>query len=172
MIGLLLCVFVSILLYLIFGCVAKRLLHCNDSLAPLPYTVLTVSLLLYIVMELLSVGHWITAGSLTAVWSVILVLCGIAFAVVRRKTGIKPFEIKAGKINARQPAIIFLILTFSAFMIFFALKTPLYNWDSMCYHLTRVAMWAQNHSVGHYATLDLREISSPVLGSFIQINFN
>lgn len=170
MIGLLLCVFVSILLYLIFGCVAKRLLHCNDSLAPLPYTVLTVSLLLYIVMELLSVGHWITAGSLTAVWSVILVLCGIAFAVVRRKTGIKPFEIKAGKTNARQPAIIFLILAFSAFMIFFALKTPLYNWDSMCYHLTRVAMWAQNHSVGHYATLDLREISSPVLAEMNLLN--
>lgn len=49
------------------------------------------------------------------------------------------------------------------------ITTP-YNWDSMTYHLPRIAHWAQNRSVAHFATNSIRQISSPVLGEFVNLH--
>ena len=51
-----------------------------------------------------------------------------------------------------------------------SLITTPYNWDSMTYHLPRIAHWAQNHSVAHFATNSIRQISSPVLGEFVNLH--
>lgn len=51
--------------------------------------------------------------------------------------------------------------------LFFAIKISPCNWDSMTYHLSRVAHWAENKSVGHYATNIDRQISCPVLTEFV-----
>lgn len=51
-----------------------------------------------------------------------------------------------------------------------ALYTVPYNWDSMTYHLSRITHWAQNSSVAHYATNSIRQISSPVLGEFVNLH--
>ncbi len=51
-----------------------------------------------------------------------------------------------------------------------ALLTTPNNWDSMTYHLSRIAYWAQNRSVEHYATNSLREIASPVLAEFVNLH--
>lgn len=51
--------------------------------------------------------------------------------------------------------------------LFFAIKISPCNWDSMTYHLSRVAHWAENKSVGHYSTNIDRQISCPVLTEFV-----
>jgi hypothetical protein len=51
-----------------------------------------------------------------------------------------------------------------------ALVTTPNNWDSMTYHLSRIAAWTQNRSVAHYATNCLREIASPVLAEFVNLH--
>lgn len=51
-----------------------------------------------------------------------------------------------------------------------ALFTTPNNWDSMTYHLSRIAYWTQNRSVEHYATNCLREIASPVLAEFVNLH--
>lgn len=51
-----------------------------------------------------------------------------------------------------------------------AFMTWPYNWDSLTYHLPRIAQWAQNKSVGHYAVNDTRQVSSPVLAEFINLH--
>lgn len=50
-----------------------------------------------------------------------------------------------------------------------AFLTVPYNWDSMTYHLPRMMQWVQNKSVAHYATNDLRQLSSPVLAEFVNV---
>lgn len=50
-----------------------------------------------------------------------------------------------------------------------ALGTIPYNWDSMTYHLPRIAHWAQNQSVAHFATNNIRQVASPALASFVNL---
>lgn len=59
---------------------------------------------------------------------------------------------------------------FACLMVYFSLKTVPYNWDSMTYHVSRVAHWAQNGSVAHYATNIIRQIVSPVLAEFVNLH--
>lgn len=55
-------------------------------------------------------------------------------------------------------------------MLFFALFTVTYNWDSMTYHLPRICQWAQNGTVDHYSTNCVRQISSPVLAEYVMLH--
>lgn len=61
-----------------------------------------------------------------------------------------------------------LIIT-GTIVLVFALFTVPYNWDSMTYHLPRITHWAQNQSVSHYAANDVRQLASPVLAEFINL---
>jgi len=54
-------------------------------------------------------------------------------------------------------------------MFCMAIFTIPYNWDSMTYHLPRIVEWAQNKSVEHYATYDVRRLTSPVLPAFVNL---
>lgn len=62
----------------------------------------------------------------------------------------------------------YIVLIFIALVsLYLAIKTRPYNWDSMTYHLSRVAHWTMNKSVGHYSTNIVRQVASPVLTEFI-----
>ena len=63
-----------------------------------------------------------------------------------------------------------LLAAVSAVMVFFALFTVTYNWDSMTYHLPRICQWAQNGTVDHYSTNCVRQISSPVLAEYVMLH--
>jgi len=66
----------------------------------------------------------------------------------------------------------FALIFFIPFMlvIYRSLKMVPCNWDSMTYHLARVAHWEQNKTVNHYATNIVRQITSPVLYEYILLN--
>lgn len=63
-----------------------------------------------------------------------------------------------------------ILLVTGAVVLALSLVTTPYNWDSMTYHLPRIAHWAQNHSVAHFATNSIRQVSSPVLGEFVNLH--
>ena len=50
--------------------------------------------------------------------------------------------------------------------VYFAIITVPYNWDSMTYHLPRIAHWTQNGNVFAYATHNDRQIGSTTLASY------
>lgn len=54
-------------------------------------------------------------------------------------------------------------------VLFLALLTVPYNSDSITYHLPRMAHWAQNQTVAHYASNDIRQVASPVLAEFVNV---
>ena len=53
--------------------------------------------------------------------------------------------------------IVILLITF-----FIGLTVPPKDWDSMVYHLTRAAMWQQNHSINPYFTIESRQVEMPM----------
>lgn len=58
---------------------------------------------------------------------------------------------------------------FCVMILGLAIYTVPYNWDSMTYHLSRIVQWTQNKSVAHYATADVRQVTSPPLAEFINL---
>lgn len=127
------------------------------------YAIITWTLLMFGITEILSVFHAITIGSLWLTWGVLDV---ILFIIC-----LKGHMLKWKMLNLREiPKSIICITIFLVGVLFLAVKTIPYNWDSMTYHLGRIAHWHQNQSVSHYATNILRQVSSPVLSEFINLN--
>ena len=65
-----------------------------------------------------------------------------------------------GKLMLAMTGLLFLVLLFGAVF------TVPYNYDSMTYHLGRIAHWIDNASVNHYVTNIDRQIYSPVLSEY------
>lgn len=122
----------------------------------------------FIVTEVLSLFHAVGVIPLWICWiglDIVLFLCFVLqqkgkFAGIRRQFHIKKY--------IKKKEIVFGLFAF--LMIFLAFKTIPYNWDSMTYHLPRIFHWLQNGTVAHYATHNDRQVSSPILGAFVNLH--
>jgi hypothetical protein len=102
-------------------------------------------------VELLSILHAITFAGLLMAWLIPLAVCG-SWLVMRWRAGAAPrldfswlrnWEMKVSL------AVLLAVLTLTALVAWLA---PPNTFDSLRYHLPRVAHWAQNHTVAHFAT--------------------
>ncbi|MGK2949217.1 MAG: hypothetical protein ACSLFP_11625, partial [Acidimicrobiales bacterium] len=116
--------------------------------------------LLLAITELLSVGHRLTTGWLAAAWA--LVAAGAAVVAARSgvATAVSGWWRGGGAGRVRRamtdsPIVVaglaVLLATGAALVVTAWWYLP-NNADSLVYHLTRVAHWAQAGSVAHYAT--------------------
>ena len=85
----------------------------------------------------------------------------------RPKLKTEEFELTFDSIKTalKQDKILFVLSIFflisiiaSFFMAFYA---PVNLWDSMTYHIARVAIWIQNKSLAHYETSSIRQVMFP-----------
>lgn len=148
-------------------------------------------LYLFVVTEVLSVWHMVRFLSLFAVWGMLDGLLFIMLMLQWRKylrqadtaqgTGEGRREhnrltdalcgiCQRGWCFLKESPYYGILLVIGAAVVCLALLTTPNNWDSMTYHLPRIVYWAQNRSVEHYATNSIRQISSPVLGEFINLH--
>ena len=139
----------------------------DDAFASLCIAVCTVIGYLVFITEVLSIFKAVTLVSLLCVWIctdlVLGTLVTLEYWKQRPSIGIK---IKPGK----AAAVYGIIMTFLIVVLILDYLTVPYNWDSMTYHLPRIMMWAQNRSIGHFATYDIRQISSPYLSEYINLH--
>lgn len=121
---------------------------------------------LFLKTELLSCAYLMNRWSVFAFW---LLASGIAGAVIY-KTGkyalVKKALSDCGSTIRKNKFFTFVFLLTAIL----AIVTVPYNWDSMTYHLPRVAYWAENHSVAHYATTIYRQVGNPPLHEFISLD--
>ena len=127
------------------------------------YSIITWTLYMFGTTEILSAFYVLTTGSLWLVWgtldAVLLAIC------------LKGHMFSQKSVKMEKPdKILVYIAVFLAGVLFLALKTVPYNWDSMTYHLGRIVHWYQNRSVAHYATHIKRQVANPVLGNFVVLN--
>lgn len=121
------------------------------------------------ITEALSLTATIGVNRVRLVWGIID-FCGLCIYWNSKKrqeskTFIFLFDYK--KIFSINTCLFFF---FSIGMLFLAIKTVPYNWDSMTYHCARLFHWLQNGSIEHYATNISRQVSSPVLGAIVNLN--
>lgn len=131
-------------------------------------------LFLFALTEGLSVFHAVRFRFLFAAWGIADVLLLGMLAVQWRRMGLTAGTLwetgrRAWYGLKKEPYYAVLLLV-GATVLFLALGTIPYNWDSMTYHLPRIAYWRQNRSIAHYATNCIRQISSPVLAEFVNLH--
>lgn len=135
-------------------------------------------LFLFAVTEMLSVGHALRFRFLFAVWGTLDVLLLLLLAAQFIKMGVTVKSAVKGvremfrrgwQVFGKAPYYGILVVIGVAVLGLSLLTTP-YNWDSMTYHLPRIAYWVQNRSVAHYATNCIRQVCSPVLAEFVNLH--
>lgn len=137
-----------------------------------PYFISTIlyTAIVYFCSEILSLFNFLEYKGLSFCYGVILIILGslIAISFYRNKKQIKSPLKELLKKNGKEP--LFWILVLVGFgMMFLSINTVPYNWDSMTYHLPRLTQWIQNKSIAHYATGDIRQVTSPVLAEVINL---
>lgn len=101
-------------------------------------------------------------------------LCVLMFSLVvwkfRKNVTIRiPCQIQNCFQLVKNNKLLIVFILFFIVLLGLAIYTVPYNWDSMTYHLSRIAHWTQNKSVAHYATGDVRQVTSPPLAEFVNL---
>ena len=102
--------------------------------------------------ELLSIGSWLTPLTVVAGW--LLLLLGSGGWLIARSAQGEPFRNPEPPAALRwyEFALLAAILSVAVVTAIVAWFSPPQTWDSLNYHMPRVAHWAQQRSVRHFAT--------------------
>lgn len=150
----------AILFYMIFESV-------NDKVKRYSYVIVSWVTYMYILTEFLSLIHSVNQAAIYTGWIMLDAILGI---VIYRFRKIK-ISLQLNAANILCVIKKYPFHTIAGIITFlWALGTIPYNWDSMTYHLTRIAHWAQNESVGHFATNNIRQVASPALAEFVNLH--
>lgn len=142
----------------------------KDAITSYIYSVTLWILYCYIITESLSFGNLLTRTGLLVAWGIydICLLIVLVYRIRREKLSVQQIRSDFWRVSHSKGVVCLLI--YAAVMVICALIIVPYNWDSMTYHCARLFHWAQNKSVAHYATGNSRQVSSPVLAAFVNVN--
>lgn len=107
-----------------------------------------------VLTETLGAANAITFSALGMIWSAIALSLGAWIVRARALPAPGPALDSA----RRDPWLTLPIVLFAAVTLLIALAAPPNTFDSMAYHMSRVAQWAANGSVDNYPTAILRQL--------------
>jgi len=112
-----------------------------------------------VITEFLSVVKWIRPGPLLICWSLAGIVPAILVALQLRRSSFSAFILSCWRNGIRRvqetPGGFFYcaLITINALAVLvIGLTSPPNNYDSLVYHMARVANWYANQSVAHYVT--------------------
>lgn len=124
-------------------------------------------IILIMFTETLSILSWLTQRNLAIFWIISTIIN--MYLIV----SLKCFDIQIAfkrSLDRNEKFIALIIILFIVGTFLNTILFPPRNWDSMTYHMARVANWAQNHSVHHYATNISRQLFNGVFAEFVILN--
>lgn len=135
------------------------------------YAAAVYTLCLVFATEVFSAGSLLRVETLAVFYGALAVAAG----VYARLYGDRQAVLQALRnVPARFmefPAVLSAAGLVLAIVLLIALVSPPNNWDSMTYHMSRVAMWVQQQSVAHYPTPYLVQNSHPPLAEWNILHF-
>ena len=134
----------------------------------------TFGVVLLVITEGISIIRRADYSGLLCTWGLLAVVLIVAILIgsIRNKISGKDLiqMIIPEGIVSRISVLQIVIILYVLLMAVLAVVTPPYNYDSMAYHLTRIAHWTQNKSVAHYYSTGLRQLASPALAEYVNFN--
>jgi len=109
--------------------------------------------------EILSLFHGLTLPGLVALWLIPILVLGSVLVRWRRKRPLRVPRIPALTAPEGLMAILLAVALLATAAV--ASFSPPNTWDSLTYHMARVAHWAQAGSLEHYATGNERQNLMP-----------
>lgn len=164
----------AVLYYVLFYLLlqTKKEKEQDSTVQALIFSLCGITLYLYTITEVLSQFRTLHFSGVLWCWIGLIAVgfLGIALVAYRSKANgnsgvvlrsVGLCRITAGKLCA---------VIFGMAVLALSIYTVTHNWDSMRYHLPRIMSWAQNKSVAHYFTNDVRRLSSPPLAEFFNLH--
>ncbi len=131
-----------------------------------PEIIICFSMIIWFSTEILSAMQFLTYTAIRTIWiifgllSVLLMLkrmkSGKGSAWIYAKDKLKEDVWRGGQWFERLLSVLILLLALIMFILSYTIVPN--NWDSMTYHMARVANWIQNRSVAYYSTSILRQL--------------
>ncbi|MEH1898692.1 MAG: glycosyltransferase family 39 protein [Nostoc sp.] len=155
----------------IFLLINKNRNHWRESLI---LTSTYWGILIVAITEYLNIFKLINFGSVLITWALIcIILIYIYFRLNYPDPKILDKN-KSSQVNIQIPSLrnlLFGIGFVVATVGLIAIIAPPNNWDSMDYHMSRVAHWIQNHSVAHYPTNYTPQLYQNPWSEFVILHF-
>ncbi len=144
----------------------------KDRTMTMLYSISINTLIVLSANEVLSLFCKINFKSVALLWLIVDLGAFLVFTIIIRKRKIMLSELKHLFLFSKScfSSVTIILIVICGTVVYMALMTVPYNWDSMTYHLTRIAHWAQNGSIAHYACHDLSQISGPPLAEFVNLH--
>lgn len=122
--------------------------------------------------EIFSLFQSINFGFILGYWGLATIgLVSLYYRKISNKKGVSLSKNIKLSLKGKNLSPFLALLLFGVFFIavtvgLIAWNAPPNTWDSMTYHMSRVAHWIQNHSVAHYPTYNLPQLFHPPFAEF------
>ena len=130
------------------------------------YAAAAYTLCLVAATELLSVWNLLQLPALVGFWAGVAVFAGGYFAFYGDRKVAAGALAGAGARFREAPIILSATGVILGVILLVALAAPPNNWDSMTYHMARVAVWMQEGSIHHFPTATLTQLFHPPLAEW------
>lgn len=135
------------------------------------FSLVTLCVLTWALTEILSLFHWLNHPALATAWLILNMIVWMA-AITARRSGLGTASLQSlapgGTTLSRAEwglVAIWLSLVFLTLLV--ALLRPPNTWDSMTYHMARVATWIQNGSIAFFPSHIERQNHSMPMAEFL-----
>ncbi len=155
----------------IFLLLQKKYNHLYCVRSALLFTCLIQGFLVFLSTEILSLFQAITANHILFFWIISFVLSSATLFILCNKNFpsfvrfiLSPFinlrtYLKSQPLSLQEISLIVCMIALLILIGLTALIAPPNNWDSMTYHMPRVAHWIQNQTLGIYTTNIARQLA-------------
>ena len=134
------------------------------------YAATIYTLCLVLATEFFSIWNALTFEVLLVFWAGVTIVSGLYLYFYGNRQAVLHM-LSGAWIQFRASKALWVVMLAWLAILAIALVYPPNNWDSMVYHMARVASWTQQGSIGFFPTTILRQITFPPLAGWHILHF-